>query len=411
MKKYKIMLFSMLLLGLTGTCILASCNTADTTPSTDTADTSADTSATADSTDLSSLEKVELVDGAIYAIKTSDPEYEGYALTVENYGTTDNSYVKLELFGKEFSQLWRVKKNDDGTYTFENMASLMHMTLRNPDSYKKEKKLSVSVEGTNDVAKKWNVYTTDGTAANCVIQNVYTSNAVTTTYVKSSKILFSEQTKYEANANQKWTFQKVSDGNGEYPYLLVLSGDYKGSSSCPEILYYDGVYYNYNMTGPITLKTSTDLTNWTIHPDQYAFKNGRPSWLQSVSGGTAIWAPGAYKIGDKYFLYYCTSSSGSQNSGIGVAVTDDPSKNDWTDNGLVIRSYHGVSNFNAIDPNVFVDDDGTAYLVYGSYWDGVFMRKLDPETGKFDENDTMTYHLAQGNGEFEAPYLINEQVR
>ena len=280
----------------------------------------------------------------------------------------------------------------------------------------KEKKLSACKEGTNDEAKKWNVYSTDGTVDACVVENVYTSSYATAIATKSAK--YAEHGKYTGTDAQHWKFTKVGSGDKEYPYVLVLEGDFAGSSSCPEILYYDGVYYNYNMTGPITLKTSTDLVNWTLHPDKYALTEGRPDWLFDVTNNSQkpIWAPGAYKIGDKYYLYYCTSNSGTRTSAIGVAVTDDPSKNDWKDLGMVIRSYHtdtyidGVlypeSNFNAIDPNVFIDDDGTPYLIYGSYWEGIFMRKLDPNTGKLDQNDTNVYHLAKGQSDMEAPYLI-----
>ena len=369
--------------------------------------TAADTTVDTTPTELSSYPSFELQDGAIYRVSVVDSEsFNKQSLTVENFGTSDNALVKLDLYEKSLSQMWRAHKNEDGTYSFENMANRFYLSIRNPDNYKKEKKLSVCKDGTNDVSKNWKVYAVDAETGNCAIENVYTS--LCATVVKSRDTAYAEQKSYSGENVQLWNFKKVSEGNGEYPYVLALTGDYQGSASCPEILYYDGVYYNYNMTGPITLKTSTDLINWTIHPDKYAFKNGRPAWLEAITGDPSkpIWAPGAYKIGDKYYLYYCTSSSGSQNSAIGVAVTDDPSTNNWTDLGMVIRSYHNESNFNAIDPNVIIDDNGVPYLVYGSYWEGIFMRQLDPNTGKFDENNTNVYHIAKGQSDMEAPYVV-----
>ncbi len=353
-------------------------------------------------------------EGALYRICVNEEQtFEKGALTVQNFGMEDNSIVKLDIYGRHLSQIWRACKNDDGTYSFENMASGMYMSIRNPDNFKKEKKLSACLDGTNDIAKKWKVYSLDGTIEKCVIENVHSE--LFATAAKAVTANYAEQAKYEAKDTQTWNFKKVSDGKGEYPKMLVLSGDNQGSSSCPEILYHNGVYYNYNMTGPITLKTSEDMVHWTLHPDKYALSE-RPAWMTQVSGGTAIWAPGAYKIGDRFFLYYCTSSSGSRNSAIGVAVSDDPAKNDWQDLGMVIRSYnadteidgvmHKQSDFNAIDPNVFVDDDGTPYLIYGSYWTGVYMRKLDPATGKLADPEGAPVHLAQGNSDMEAPYLV-----
>ena len=380
-------------------------------------DTTPETSEDTNPSELSSYPSAELVDGAIYRISSVDQEtFKKQSLTVQNFGTSDNEFVKLDMYGKNLSQMWRAHKNDDGTYSFENMANRFYLSIKNPSNYKKEKKLSVCKDGTNDEAKKWKIYSTDDSLENCVMENVHSSLCVTP--VAARDTVYAEQKTYAGEDYQRWSFKKVSDGNGEYPYVLALTGDYEGSASCPEIFYYDGVYYNYNMTGPITLKTSTDLIHWTLHPDKYALKNGRPAWLEDITGDPSkpIWAPGVYQMGGRYYLYYCTSSSGTRNSAIAVAVSDDPSKNEWTDLGLVIRSYHSdtyvdgvlhsATNFNAIDPNVIIDDNGVPYLVYGSYWDGIFMRQLDPNTGKFDETNTNVYHLAKGQSDMEAPYVV-----
>lgn len=368
----------------------------------DTTDSESETAAVDDAVP-STYPRAELEDGALYRISVNDKDtFEGGSITAMEFAMEDNAMLKVDLYGRHLSQVWKAHKNADGTYSFENMASRMYMSVRNPDNVKKEKKLSVCLEGTNDVAKTWNVYTLDGTIENCVIENVHSSLIATAVDTKNADYV--QQEKYEKSDAQSWSFKKLSDGGGELPYMLVLSGANKGSASCPEIIYHNGVYYNYNMSSTIVVKTSPDLINWT-KLDKTALGT-RPSWLTTVSAEGSIWAPGAYKIGNKFFLYYCTSSSGSQNSAIGVAVTDDPAKNEWSDQGLVIRSYHNVSDFNAIDPNVFIDDDGTPYLIYGSYWTGIYMRKLNAQTGKLADPDAAPIHLAKGQSDMEAPYLI-----
>jgi arabinan endo-1,5-alpha-L-arabinosidase len=46
-----------------------------------------------------------------------------------------------------------------------------------------------------------------------------------------------------------------------------------------------------------------------------------------------------------------------------------------------VQSREG-GNFNAIDPSVFSDDNGTLWLAFGSYWSGIKLVPLDPKTGQ-----------------------------
>lgn len=349
---------------------------------------------------VSPLPEVQLVDGAIYSI-TNGTTY----LTADDFGVYDNASVILAEDTDDMSQLWRAHKNDDGSYSLENMACGSYLSGVSTNDTIAGTPLSVRVSGSADQFKGFTLHSATDSLSDVYIVNDKTGYVV---QVQDSAVISGL---YQAIASQRFTFTKVSDGKGQYPQLLVLSGDYQGSASCPEIIYANGVYYNYNMTGPITVKTSTDLVHWNVHPDRYAFE--RPEWLTDVSAEGDIWAPGCYEMNGKYYLYYCTSSSGSRNSAIGVAVSDDPAKNDWQDLGMVLRSYvyDGIlsglsSDFNAIDPNVVSDGNGKYYLVYGSYWNGIFMRRLDPDTGMLHKTDTKVYNVARGNPNIEAAYII-----
>jgi arabinan endo-1,5-alpha-L-arabinosidase len=207
---------------------------------------------------------------------------------------------------------------------------------------------------------------------------------------------------------QLWQFDKV-ELQEDLPYLLPVEGSVF-HSSCPEIVKYEDTYYMYIMAPHISIKSSKDLITWDVVDT--VFHGGDPSWFQEEVPGYGIWAPGVYKIKDKYYLYYCLSTMGRQNSAIGVAVntTLDPNSSDfkWIDLGMVIRSDTG-DDYNCIDPNIITDDNGDVWLTFGSYWTGIYQRQINPETGLLLEDNEETYHIAErptSNKAIEAPYLI-----
>ena len=120
-----------------------------------------------------------------------------------------------------------------------------------------------------------------------------------------------------------------------------------------------------------------------------------------------LWAPDVIKLGDTYFLYYSVSSFGKQTSAIGLATgkTLDPESPDWgwKDQGPVITSNENTP-FNAIDPAVFRDHDGSLWLSWGSFWQGLYLAPLDPKTGKLLKPEEKPVHLAW-SPKIEAPFL------
>jgi arabinan endo-1,5-alpha-L-arabinosidase len=140
-------------------------------------------------------------------------------------------------------------------------------------------------------------------------------------------------------------------------------------------------YYLYS-TGPgITFYSSTDMKTWRLRGRVFATE---PSWAKKIVPrfNGHIWAPDIQFHDGRYYLYYAISAFGRNTSAIGVTLnrTLDPDSPDyrWEDQGPMIESAPNRDMWNAIDPNVVVDDSGTAWMSFGSYWGGLKLVKLAP---------------------------------
>jgi arabinan endo-1,5-alpha-L-arabinosidase len=169
-------------------------------------------------------------------------------------------------------------------------------------------------------------------------------------------------------------------------------------------------FYLFATGGSLSIRSSADGIQWTNAGKVFA---SVPSWVTTTIGATELWAPDISFFDCKYHLYYTGSTFGSNSSVIGLATSPsldpkDPSYG-WTDQGLVVQSKSSDS-FNAIDPNVAFDDTGAPWLSFGSFWDGIKMRRLDPSTGKPSSSDTTLYSLASRKGTgnaIEAPSIVS----
>ena len=141
---------------------------------------------------------------------------------------------------------------------------------------------------------------------------------------------------------------------------------------------------------------SKDLLNWVAGPRVFT---NPPAWTTNLVPGNRgyFWAPDVIHFRDRYLLYYSVSTWGKNTSAIGLAAnpTLNPAATNfaWSDGGLVLRS-SSDDDFNTIDPSVTTDASGNLWLAFGSFWSGIKLVQLDPETGRRLAPGSPIYSLA-----------------
>jgi arabinan endo-1,5-alpha-L-arabinosidase len=188
----------------------------------------------------------------------------------------------------------------------------------------------------------------------------------------------------------------------------ALAGDLGAHD--PTLIKQGNTYYVFSTNGGLQIRTSPDGVNWTYAGTIFATI---PAWISQTVGSTVtdLWAPDIHYVNGVYYLYYAGSVFGKNTSVIGLATNttldSHSSSYHWVDQGLVLHSTSS-DNYNAIDPNLTFDAQGNPWLAYGSFWTGLKLRRLDPQTFKLSSSNTTTYSLASNpNGDaIEASYLI-----
>ena len=181
----------------------------------------------------------------------------------------------------------------------------------------------------------------------------------------------------------------------------------------PSIFKDDDLYYVFSTdariggkaTPSIQIRKSYDLIKWEYVGQAL---DDVPKEAKEWTGAEGVWAPEVTKVNDLYYLYYCASTFGRNRSYIGLLKSksiDGP----WEDNGLVVKSDSGDDR-NAIDPNIVFDNNGEMWMSYGSFWTGIYLIKLDKETGKPQKENDKGINIAgrhhSTEGAIEGPYIV-----
>ncbi len=146
----------------------------------------------------------------------------------------------------------------------------------------------------------------------------------------------------------------------------------------PLIVREDGTYYclstDTDLSG-VQIASSSDLITWSLRKSALAAMPGPVKRHTQASG---FWAPELVRVKDELRLYCCASQFGTSQSVISLAKSSSILE-DFYYEGDILKTYQDdeAERPNAIDPNVLQDKEGNWFLIYGSFFGGIYIIPLD----------------------------------
>ncbi len=127
-----------------------------------------------------------------------------------------------------------------------------------------------------------------------------------------------------------------------------------------------------------------------------------------------LWAPDVIMLKNgKYAFYYNACEGTRPQSAMGLALSNNI-EGPYEDKGIFLKSgqvlggtYDANVDPNVVDPNVFYDESGDLYMVYGSYSGGIFILSMDKNTGFPLEGQAYGQKILGGyHARIEGPYIL-----
>lgn len=188
----------------------------------------------------------------------------------------------------------------------------------------------------------------------------------------------------------------------------------------PSMAQEGGKWWVFATGAGLRVKYSADGLNWVQSKPLF---DSEPEWWRTYApamGKLDVWAPDVHRFNGRFWCYYSVSEFATNHSAIGLLSCSSLAKGDWRDDGFVISSVsaaraHAASDpgrrtdpsgapwFNTIDPNLTTDESGAPWLVFGSWFDGIHVVRLDPSTMK---PVGTSYPIAYKPNGIEAPNIV-----
>lgn len=152
----------------------------------------------------------------------------------------------------------------------------------------------------------------------------------------------------------------------------------------PSIVEHEGKFYMYVTADPwgaefLSCWVSDDFQNWTFNQLNWPTKAACTSPL---SNGNNVWAPSVVKKGDAFYMYISVGSE------VWCGRAEHP-LGPWENmlGNQPMLPFDTTRYCHVIDAEAFIDDDGRAYLYWGSGWDWIngrcFAAELSEDMSSF----------------------------
>ena len=144
--------------------------------------------------------------------------------------------------------------------------------------------------------------------------------------------------------------------------------------------------------------SSENLTDWIDHG--VIISQDKVPWVKSKS--YALWAPDCIYRNGKYYFYFpapAKDTAYGRGFAIGVAISDKPY-------GPFIPQPQPIKNVHGIDPNLLINKDGQAYLIWSAR--NIYIAKLKENMLELDGNP----HEIEGlpaKGLKEGPFMFERK--
>ena len=170
---------------------------------------------------------------------------------------------------------------------------------------------------------------------------------------------------------------KLSDGTymESCPDPTILKSQTEGDNGwylyCTNEEFHDG-----GTPHLMAISRSEDLVNWNYVGDVFS------QLPAGAAAGAGLWAPDVDFFNGKYYIYFSVSQTVAGGSAIFVASSNSPA-GPWSSATQVVEpepaNCCGGQPRSTIDPEMVTDTDGSRYLFFGSYYGGIFARKLSDD--------------------------------
>jgi len=312
-----------------------------------------------------------LVNGGIYIIR----DQEGLALAGDNFGFHEAEKVVMQPYSQDLNQAWQLKQNEEGKWGLMNLAARQWFYSFTFDQLAYAPCFLVPGE-------KGPAYPVLPCEEGYKIE-------ILGQYVQS---MGAHQPVIRSAEGTIFTFELLHEGPCDLPHMLVLRGD-TANTGVSE-LFKDGDWYYcicdrrnaHENRERVGIKRSKDLIQWHDYDFLLPRSNPRPyPWMEEHVPECDIWCPSLDYFGGKYRIYYAVTKIFKNTTVMGQLSNVTLDKNDpyynWVDEGPVMITREG-DDWNAIDPHVIHTYDGEIWMVYGSAWSGIKVRRINEETGK-----------------------------